>query len=61
MVRPSSPTAEADDLKSSKFEFESQEGHQYKRIAQLVRAGVLYTSGRGFKSHSVYHLQASVA
>ena len=28
MVRPSSPTAEAEDLKSLKSGFESQEGHQ---------------------------------
>jgi hypothetical protein len=43
MVRPSSPTAEAEDLKSLKSGFESQEGHQcsFATLRTCKRVAVL--------------------
>ena len=46
----------AEDCGSSCHGFESHLTPQYTHIAQLVRAGILYIQGQGFKSLCEYYI-----
>lgn len=47
---------QATDCESGGYGFKSHLTPQYTHIAQLVRAGILYIQGQGFKSLCEYYL-----
>lgn len=49
-------TGRAEDCGSLWHGFKSHQTPQYTHIAQLVRAGILYIQGQGFKSLCEYYL-----